>query len=144
MQNSENMKITEFVKFVLESRTNEKQVFSLGKVSDQNAEMIKITALLDVKGYERIIDNYAVKHIKRKHGNQTDEAKQGQVAVNHEDFEYISDIVDNPDRIKNIGDSYQGGQMIQYEKRITYLYIYVEEKRDGKQELAAKTMYKRK
>ena len=135
------MGIVSFVKQVLESHTNKKQVFSLGTVTDKNAEIIKSATGLDVKDYERIVDNYAIKHIIAGHGNKKTESNRGQIAVNKSDFKKIDEITNSSDIITTVENK---PDLLVYQKRINELLFYVEEKRDGKKQLAAKTMYKRK
>ena len=140
------MGIVSFVKQVLESRTNEKQVFSLGKVTDKNAEMIKSVLGLDVTDYNRVIDNYAVKHTMSKHRDNTKEMKRGQQGLKTEDFGFIPQITESPDFIQPGSKNKQkNAPVVNYEKELeSILYIYLEEIQKGKKRLSMKTMFKRK
>ena len=87
----------------------------MGKLTYQEIKKIKESTGIDLRNYTRVIDNYGIKHALKKHGNS-----------------------------KTIGKAKRGGTIIEYTKQINIEYIYVEEKRDFKKEVAMKTMYKRK
>lgn len=137
------MTIKEFVIKVLSFKSNEKQEYFIENVSNDNASLIKEKTGLDITEYKRVVDNYAINHINEKHGNPNLETKRGQQAITPEDYENISEIVNNPDSIENLGASKQGGTLIRYIKKMLNHYTYVEEKRDGKRTLSTKTMFKK-
>jgi len=138
------MTIKEFVENVFNRKTNQKETFCLGKLTEEQILVIKETTGLDVKDFERIIDNYAIIHIFSKHGDEKREAKQGQIAVTIEDFELIKEIVENPDFIISGEKDKIGNELIRYVKTIENEIVYVEEKRNKRKVLAGKTMYKKK
>ena len=93
--------------------------------------------------YNHVIDNNAIRHTLKNHGGKSEE-KRGQVPVTEEDFERLEDVVTNYDKVEvEIGK--RGNENIIYSK--TYEdgnTIFVEEKRAGRKELAAVTMWKTK
>ena len=109
----------------------------------------RLKADLSAKGieiddtYKHVIDNNAIRHTLKQHGGKS-ELKRGQIPVTDEDFNRISDVVENYDNI-NIEEGKRGDINIVYSK--TYadgITIFVEEKRDNRKELAAVTMWKKK
>ncbi len=78
-----------------------------------------------------------------KHANQTTEKKRGQEGITLTDFEKITEIVAEPDKIEYAGKTKQGRDVIKYSKEIEQTYFYVEEVREGKKEVVLQTMYKR-
>jgi hypothetical protein len=72
--------------FAFSDETNKNKVVKFGKISDEQANLIMEKTELNVEGYNRIIDVYAIKHTFRQHGNPQTEAKRGQIAIVKEDF----------------------------------------------------------
>ena len=93
--------------------------------------------------YKHTIDNSAIRHIIKRHGDLSEE-QLGQVPITDADIQRIEDIVENYDKVelrKREGKL----QVIIYSK--TYsdgTTIYVEEKRSKHKELAAVSMWKSK
>ena len=84
-----------------------------------------------------------IRHTLKKHGGKHEE-KRGQIPLTDIDFERIEDVVTNYDQI-HIEQGKRNDINIIYSK--TYedgTTIFVEEKRDGRKELAAVTMWKKK
>ena len=137
-------KISEFYDRVISRTSNEKVTESLGPVSQDNIDAVIQKTGIDLSGYERVIDNYAINHILKKHGNETVEAKRGQEAITREDISRIPEIVESPDDVKAVGKNNQGRLVIRYQKRFDNEIYYVEEVRDGKKKVVPDTMYRRK
>ncbi len=92
-----------------------------------------------------MVDNYAVKYVIKNHGNSQTEKQRGQIAVEMTDFDKIQEITQNPDKISYEGKNDTGRDTIQYQKSIAEtLYLYLEEVRTKRKELAMNTLYKRK
>lgn len=144
VSNPELEKIRKFVEDAINNPVQNKVTISLGAVSQQNAERILKETGFDVSGYERVIDNYSVKHSFKKHGSEATEAPRGQIAITADDFARIPEIVENADRIENAGKTPQGRDTILYVKRFNGETFYFEEIRTGKNELVPSTLYKRK
>ena len=138
------MSIKEFVQKVLSSKSNRLNKYEIGKLTKTELERLKKETNFDLREYIRVIDSYGIKHALKKHENEKLEKKQGQVAINVDDFEKIPEICSNPDKIESgIKNSY-GNDLIKYTKTFENQITYVEEKRDSKKELGTKTMYKKK
>lgn len=100
---------------------------------------------LDIKGYEHSIDVSAIKHIIKKHGNQSREQARGQVAITEKDIISIPSVVSNPDFIVFGTKTSSGLDGILYVKTMPDgTTNYVEEVRTGKNTLSAKSMWKQK
>ena len=129
------MGIKRFVEKVLKNKSNKKQEYLINKVSRKEATKIFEETGINLRGYKRVIDNYTINHIINQHGDTEKEKLRGQVEVKESDFEKIIPIVTKYNEIsieKNV---------IKYIKSIINQYIYVEEIRKNKKELAGKTMY---
>jgi len=138
------MNIKAFIQKIISENSNKAETYSLGKLTDIEVAILLEKTGLDLSGYERVIDKYGVLHAFVKHGNSKLEESRGQIAINLSDFELIPDIISNPDRI-DFGELNSHGKMlIKYFKLFDCEYIYIEEKRDGKKQLATQTFYKKK
>jgi len=138
------MSIKKFVKEIVNGKSNKLRKYELGKLTKTELERLKKETNFDLREYIRVIDSYGIKHALKKHGNEKLEKKQGQLAINIDDFEKIPEICSNPDKIESgIKNSY-GNDLIKYIKTFDNQFTYIEEKRDGKKELGTKTMYKKK
>jgi hypothetical protein len=136
--------IKAFVGKVLSTTGNKKDSVSLGTISGENSQRIKESTNLDVSEYERIIDNYSVRHILRNHGNEVREASRGQIAVTQDDIARIPEIAEQADRVSIKGKTKQGRDVIGYEKRINGFIYYMEEVRTGQKQLVPVTLYKKR
>ncbi len=115
---------------------------SLGSV--QNVDRIKQDTGFDLSGFERILDNYGVRHTIKSHGNEVAEAKRGQIAVTLADIERIPAIVSSPDRVFTDGKNKIGRDVIVFTKVIDGIgYRHVEEIRPKGKLVAADSMRKK-
>lgn len=111
---------------------------SLRLVNDLEAKGIEIG-----RDFNHTIDNSAIRHILKQHGSESEE-KRGQIPVTDDDFERISEIVANYDNVEP-GNTKGTNPTIVYSKTFEDgTTVYVEEKRNGKKELAAVTLWKKK
>jgi len=137
--------IHKFVETVLSARNNKSAILSLGKLTAQEVEMLRMATGFDLSGFERVLDKFGVIHAFVKHGNTNIEKNRGQVAVTIEVFDKIPAITSTPDLIKSGEQNSHGKELIKYYKDYEDVTIvYVEEKRDGKKMLATQTFYIRK
>lgn len=120
----------------------EKRAVRFAAVSDQEAEQIKAATGLDVAGYKHTIDSFAIRHTYQKHGNAKLEALRGQLPVTREDILRIPEIVASPDEITSLGKDALKNELIRYRKAFNGTTYYVEEVRNKRGELAAKTLWK--
>ncbi len=139
------MKIKAFVEKILASDDNKLDKISLGKPTEKQIEKVKNEINLDISDYERVIDNYGVKHAFKKHGSPKTEEPRGQVPITADDFEKIPEIVENPEKIEDIGKNKVGNDLILYEKEnICYVEGLRESKKKKRKEIFLETLYKRK
>ena len=136
------MSIKKFIEKVLNIKSNELQKYSLGKLSNQQMKQVKEATGLDLRNYTRTIDSFGINHVLKKHGDHNKEKKRGQIAVIPEDFQKIKEMLIKPESIRIAGKAKRGEKLIEYRKRISVEYIYIEEKRRNK--LVMKTLFKRK
>jgi hypothetical protein len=94
------MGIKEFVKKVLENRSNNQEKYDLGEISDDEAEKIKEETNVDVKGFKRVLESFGILHAFKHHGQEKKETDRGQIPITAEDFEKVPEITSNPDEIK--------------------------------------------
>ena len=138
------MSIIEFVQSSLTDKTNKQKKFLINAIDAIEALVIETEININVENYKRIIDNFGVKHTFKKHGNAIKEASRGQLAIEIDDFDYIANIVAEPDDIIFGEVNDMSNALIKYMKNIDNIqYVYVEEIRTGRKELALQTFYKR-
>jgi hypothetical protein len=123
--------------------TNKNKVVRLGLIDDEQAETIEEKTEFNIKGYQRVIDVYGIKHALRQHGNKQTEEKRGQIAITKDDFLLIPQILMSENVIW-AGKNRIGKDCLLYEAVIDDVFYYVEEIRSGRKELALNTLYKRK
>jgi hypothetical protein len=138
------MKIIEFIDKILSDKSSKQHILSLGVISDKEAQKLKDLTGLDLENYERIVDNFAIKHALNKHGHAGVEKLRGQIAISKDDFEYIPEIVGNPDKIETGEKNRRNADLLKYTKNIDEKIVYVEEIRKGRKQLALQTLYKQK
>ena len=138
------MSIIEFIISSLSDKSNKQKKFLINTIDEVEALFIETKININLEKYKRIIDNFGVKHTSKKHGNAEKEASRGQITIEIDDFAYIPIIVTEPDAIVFGEVNDIGNVLIKYIKNIDDIqYIYVEEMRTGRKELALQTFYKR-
>jgi hypothetical protein len=133
-----------FIKNCLATPTHRQQKFSLGKLSAEEVVQLQNETGFDLTDFERIIDNYAIQHVFEKHGNPKKEELRGQIAIETEDFEKITAIVTQLEKTEMGEKSRTGRDLIKFFKTEICRYVYVEEIRNGKKQLALQAFYKQK
>lgn len=119
-----------------------KVVVNLGAV--ENAAVILERSGMDIVGYERIIDNYGIRHTIKGHGKAEKEATRGQLAVVPDDFALIPLITSSYDRVFPDGKNGIGRDVIVYAKLIGDIgYRYVEEIRTKGKTVALDSLRKK-
>lgn len=121
---------------------NERHAIRYGLVDEQVGLAIKSATDQDLEGYRHSVDNQAILKILKDHGRDATEAPRGQIPVTREDIALIPEIVARPDLIESAETSSYGAPLIRYVKRFNGTTYFVEEVRRGREELAAKTMWK--
>jgi hypothetical protein len=121
---------------------NEKHAVRYSIVGDAEAEKIKLATGFDVKGYKHTIDSFGIRHAISQHGDEKKESKRGQIAITTHDISKIPEIIISPDSIESAGKDASGNDLIRYSKKYDGIIYYVEEIREGRMELVAKTLWK--
>ena len=109
--------------------SNEHRVKSYRAVDAGEADRIKQATGLDVSGHEHAVDNYALRHIDREHGNAETEKLRGQLPVTRDDIARLPEITANPDKIEHAGETKLGRAGIRYTKQMDGKTVVVEEVR---------------
>jgi len=116
---------------------------TVGKVTGWVAEEVSNVLKKDVSGYVHTIDDSAVRHILREHGQVNSEASRGQIAVTDADIKSIPQVVAAPDLIV------LGNKTAGHKDAVVYVkqmpdgnVLYVQEVRTGREEFAATSLRK--
>jgi hypothetical protein len=122
---------------------NRRRTITISKVSDELANVLRENGI-SVDGYRHDVDSYAVRHIKKRHGVSR-EKLVGQLPITNDDIKKIPYIIDNYDYIKIGTKTIVGNEGITYIKTMPDgTTFYVEEVKDRRKALLAKTMYKKR
>ena len=134
--------IIDFASKSLQDKPQIMEKLQLGELTKSEIEQIEALTGIDLQNYQRVIDNYAIRHTIKKHGSESTEKPRGQMPVNVEDFGLINEIIENPDLQKDGGINKIGRQTVVSSKELEKgNYVYVEEIRNKQEELAMQTMY---
>ena len=110
----------------------------------QEVERIRQETGYDLAGYRHVLDNYAVRHTLKHHGNPQTEAARGQIAISPEDFGVLPQILGAFDRVFADGKNKVGRDVLVFTKVIDGVgYRYVAELRPGKKLVATDSMRKK-
>jgi hypothetical protein len=141
---SSKEEILKFTKQCLEQKSNILHKITVSELSKQLIEEVEQIIGEDISEYKRIIDNYAINHVLKKHGTGNEHLR-GQETVEITDFSLIPEITENFDDLKDGGMNKINNHTIKYEKNLQKgNYIYIEELRKGRKELSMQTMYIKK
>lgn len=122
----------------------QKAKVDLAPVTNSEAAEIQAKTGIDVSGYKHVADHSGVRHIWSEHG-PVGENDSSLVPLNESDLLKIPSVIQNHDEVSAGDITPQGQPTIVYRKRVNGHFIYVEEVRGkDRQELAPKTMYKKK
>ena len=135
--------IDTFVNKELSKKTSNNKIL-FGKVSDEIATTISKQFGINIDNYSISLKGDNVRKIIKDHGNPETESKRGQIAVTKSDFDYIDDIILEPDNIYLSGTTSSGKPSITFEKNINNKYTLVEFVSDKNYTLEVQTMYKHK
>ena len=120
--------------------TNVSKIILLGNISTKTLEKIKFISALDLSDFVISMDSFSIRHILQGHGNKKRENNRGQEAVTEQDFEMISEIINNPDTIIFDGLNKHRNHSFQFQSKIKNKYFIFTEVRKGRKQLALKTM----
>ncbi|MBA3961061.1 MAG: leucine--tRNA ligase [Chthoniobacterales bacterium] len=117
---------------------------TLAAVTTSEAVELRRQTGLDFIGYHHCIDNYALRHILKEHGDDRRENAREQVSIGLRDILRIPEILRAPDRIEFGRVTGRGRQSLLYVKESGGAIYYVEEILQSAGRLMAKTLYKRR
>lgn len=101
------------------------------------------SAGVDVDGYQHAIDQSAIQHVAKRHGNQKIETSRGQIAVTESDYDAIPDVLYSPDYMIFGGKNLHGRDVIGYVKVLpNHQMLYLDEIRGKRHQLALDSMRK--
>jgi hypothetical protein len=108
------------------------------------AARIEAATGLAVAGYAAVMDNYAVRHTLRQHGNGKAELARGQLPIDEDDFGLVPLIMGEADDVFADGKTKQGRDVVVFTKVVGDVgYWLVQEVRPGKGQLAMVSMRKK-
>jgi hypothetical protein len=136
--------ITEFIHAAIAGQAGSAHVYEVSTVSTAHAQIIQSHTGIDIDRFKHILDEGAVRHTLKRHGNPAEDAKSGQIAITPADFTLIPIIISEFDSVRYGGKNKIGREVIVFQKTIGDAYFYVAEVRTGRKRLAMQTMYKRK
>ena len=117
--------------------------FFYGEVDEDEARKIQDATGIDVRGAVHLINEQDVRHAMAGHGDHG-EGRKGQLPITREDIENIREYVRTADKIRLVGKTVQGLDVIRYQTRVNGYVVVLEEFRKKKQVLAFRTMWKYK
>lgn len=123
-----------------------KGIYIVGPVTDELAGKISFSTGLQVAGYRITIDHSAIIHTLRQHG-QAMEVLRGQLIVTEADLLNLAEWLSNPAQVADAGQLKGQLQCLRFEKTTpTARFVAIMEvrTRKGRQQLALKTLYKKR
>ena len=123
---------------------NKRYFYVIGSITAPEIAYIASVAGIDVSMYRHIVENYALQHTLRKHGNYITEIARGQFAVSPETFLFIPIIIASFDSLSY--ELLKNRHTLIYEKEIgERRYFYIAGNRVGrKKQICAQTLWGRK
>lgn len=121
------------------------RVVVAGITDRQMKDFIRMNISIDAS-FIHSIENSAIIHNQKQHGNRFVETSRGQIEVVSSDYYLIPDVLESYDTIeKSPHRNKQGKEVIIYSKAYQgFTIYYLEEVRNNRKSLALLTMYKRK
>ena len=133
-----------FIESAIEEKTNQLRKIVLHVLGPDEAERLIKLSGLDLIDFQRVIDNFGVRHAIKKHGNEYQESLRGQIAVEPSDFLLIFTIIVEYDEI-SMELNRIGNIIFRYKKEFdAFRLVFAEEVRLGRREIAFQTLYKQK
>jgi len=129
-----------------QGKFNQLEKWKIGKAEKWLVDHAKDIGI-DIDGLNHVITNDFKAHVKKRHGDPAKEEPQGQISVEENDYEYLPEVVKNPDRVILGAKNRQGLNVLNYAKKTDKGTIfYAEELLKSKKnnELRGKTMIIRK
>ena len=91
--------ISDLVNFAKADKTNTLKEINFSSIPNLQSKEIFDKTGVTVKGCFKKLSSFSIRHILNGHGNVEKENAIDQLAVTNEDFEYIPQILSNPDSI---------------------------------------------
>ena len=136
--------ISELIAFTKANGTNTYKEINFGNVPNFQAQEINSSTGIKVNGAKKILNNYAVAHIFKEHGNDFEQRERGQKGITDADIELIPKILSEYDAVAKGSNNSRGKQAIVFKKQISiykyFLVMSVDAKSD-KVNLFVNTMY---
>ena len=118
------------------------RVMSYRPVDEDEAGRIKTATGLEVSGHVHAVDNYALRHIHKEHGDKEREEPRGQVAVTREDIAALPETIGKADTIEHAGRTKLGRDGIRYTRKTAATTVVVEEVRTKARQLVPVSVVK--
>lgn len=123
-------------------RDGNKLFAEIAPVSQTVADQVAAVIGEDVSGWVHGIDESAIRHIIKRHGDQAVETTRNQIAIQPEDIENISLVLNEPDSVEDGGKTSDGTKTVILKKKIGDELLCLQEVRKGRKKLAVKTLWK--
>ena len=132
--------IQEFVKQELREKSSNKKIY-YGKVNDKISSRILKKYKINITEYNISLKGDNIRKIIKDHGDNEKENLRGQIAMILDDFNYIDDIINEPDIINLSHSTKDNKPGLIFVKRIVKEYTTIEYVSDKHKTLETQTMY---
>lgn len=127
------------------SRNDRNKSFAnIAKVSDDVVQKVFEVLRLDIQNWVHGIDESAIRHILKKHGNPKAEASRGQIAVTENDILNLETILNQPDIVEYGGLNDRGNETLIFKKKIQNQIVCIQEVRNGHKKLSVTSIWIKK
>ena len=132
--------IQKFVKQELREKSSNKKIY-YGKVNDKVSSRILKKYKINIKEYNISLKGDNIRKIIKDHGDNEKENLRGQIAMILDDFNYIDDIINEPDFINLSHSTKDNKSGLIFIKKIVKEYTTIEYVSDKHKTLENQTMY---
>ena len=130
---------------IAKSRNDPNKSFSnIAKVSDDVVQKVFDVTGLDIQNWVHGIDESAIRHIFKKHGNPKTETSRGQIAVTENDILNLETILNQPDSVEYGGLNDRGNETLIFKKKIENQIVCIQEVRNGHKKLSVTSIWIKK
>lgn len=99
-----------FAARALAGNLDAKPYLTLGLLTVDDAENVKIKTKTDVDLFDYALDRNAVMHVRAEHGDAAIELRRGQRGVTEDDYARLPDVLSKPDSITDAGPTWKSGR----------------------------------
>lgn len=131
--------ISEIVAFAQSDPNKKYREIVISTTPNFQAQRIAQDTGIQVRGARKILTTDGVRHAYSTHGNTLLENQRNQIGITDTDFEFLPEIVNNPDKVE-IGNNKKGDKSIIFIKWINKKVYYIAMVYSGK-DLFFATMY---